>query len=570
MALQISNEDTDFLLNNKNALEDVKLDKYRTAGQVSQSALKFSIGLINDSYHLQKYKKPLYIHEICALTDSFIEQCLKKKFSNKVTEKGIAHPTTIDVDEIAQGWGPELDDNEYLSEWNKGYIDSGSIESCHGTASAISGILKHGDVVKITVGCHIDGYTAQLSHSIVVYPTVVDEVTGQFVAVGPLLGSKADAIAAAHIAVESVTNLLSCALSIEKLPRVFPERNVTGRLIRLVVDTIAKAYNCAVVPGSRVRRVRRFLAGQNEGVVAERDVKGVYWVESHQEAEILAGTVGSNALVLQNTASKSTNKSAIATDEFVVLAGEVYLIDLQMAPLEGLCSGLVTLQTLDQFSGKSRRQDTLVAKSAIICRDFAKQHIMKLKTSRQLLRKLDDKGVYPTKLSHLSSFFPLDIDNPDYSSIIKDLKTLRFGLSEVTNNYLATEKPIKICKLIPWNVILDAVNPTGPHGVDAKNLSLPGYEIPLPQLGLSFLKLNSLLKEGITIPVARESLTVVLCGSDISSTGKVELLKLNGGVTNTPSWIHSKYELNQSDSIAQGIFQLAELANNKRFGLTIR
>ncbi|AMD22191.1 HGL149Cp [Eremothecium sinecaudum] len=561
MALQISSEDTQVLLKDKNVLVDQNLDKYRTAGQITQTALKYLVGLINDSYHLKKTERRWKISELCALTDSFMEQCLKDVFANKVNEKGIAHPTTIDIDEIAQGWAPELLDEEALPGMNQNEERSRSV---------ILGEFQEGDILKITVGCHVDGYTAHLSHTLVVYPTVEDPVTQQLVAAGPLLGSKADAIAAAHIVIESVSNLLACALAPEKLPAVFSERQVTGSAIRTVVDTIAKAYSCAVVPGSRVRRVRRFLAGQNEGIVAERDVKGVHWTESHQEAQLLAASVESTELLHKPAASKHINESAIATDDFVVLPGEVFLIDIRMAPLSDLPRGLVTLQDVDQFSGKSHRKNDLVARPAIVCRDFAKQHTLKLKSSRQLLHKLESRGVYPTKLSHVASTFPLDVNAPDFEALRRELKTLRFSLAEISNNYLATEKPVQICKLVPWKAILNTANPTGAHGVDAVNPALPGYEVPLPQLGISSLKLKSLLKEGIEVPVAREAITVTLCSADVCASGKPELLKLNGGSTAKPSWVQSKFELDSSSAMVQAIFQLAELAKDKRFGLAIR
>ncbi|AET38986.1 putative hydrolase Ecym_3508 [Eremothecium cymbalariae DBVPG len=571
MALAISNEDTQLLLNDKNVLQEHNLEKYRTAGQITETTLKFLVRLINNSYHFKKYSTPLSISELCSLSDSFMQTCINDVFANKVNEKGIAHPTTIDIDEISKGWAPELDDASNLTHWNKDHAMGKKRESvCQGRKSAVAGFLQEGDVVKITLGCHIDGYTSQVSHTLVIYPTITSEETQELVPAGPLLGPKADAIAATHIAVESVTSLLACALAPEKLPAAFPERQVTGSLIRLVVDTIAKTYNCALVPGSRVRRIRRFLAGQYEGVVAERNVKGVYWTESHQEAELLSASVEDKDVVKSKKGNGFTNDSAIATDDFSVLPGEVYLIDLQMAPLDGLPRGLITLQSVDQYSGKSHNQETLVARPSIICRDFAQQQVLKLKSSRQLLNKLDKSGVFPKKLSHLSNAFPLDIENPDWETISKELKPLRLGLSEITNNYLATVKSIQVCKLIPWDTILKAANPTGSHGIDANEQALPGHELPLPQLNISSLKLKALMKEAISVPVARKSITVVLCSSSITSSGKEELLKLNGGSCTRTSWVHSKYELNSSDKISQGIFQLAQLSKDKRFGLTIR
>ena len=199
---------------------------------------------------------------------------------------------------------------------------------------------------------------------------------------------------------------------------------------------------------------------------------------------------------------------------------------------------------------------------------------MKLKTSRQLLTKIDQQGVYPVKLSHMSEHFPLDVEAPQLQipDIAKDLKSFRLGISEIANNYLTVTKPIQIAKFLPWQTVLNSANPTGLQGYDAENPTLPGMELPLPRLGMSSLKLKALLKkDSVSIPVARECSTVVLCGSDVSATGKSEILRLTGGSkTCTPSWVHSKYQLDQEDPLVQGIFQLAELAKDKRFGIVVR
>lgn len=571
MVLSISKRDTDILLEDKNVLKDSILDKYRVAGQVTQTALRFIMNLINDSYH-RKTCDILSINQLCLLTDSFISSCLESQFKYKVSEKGISYPTSIDIDEVCNNWSPELDDSVNVPNWNKDHQDSDDIH-CNGCSRSISGYFQPGDSIKITLGCHIDGYTSQVSHTMVIYPTTTNS-DGDIVPVNPLVGNKADAIAATHIAMETVIYLISCSLTPEKLPpqfKHFSNGNINGRLLRAVVDMIASTYNCVVVPGSKIRRIRRFLAGQNEGIVAEKDIKSVIWTESHQESSLLSKVSDETSLV--NTSIKDdsfNNVSAIATDEFLIFPGEAYLVDLKFAPVFGYPKGLVTLQNVDHFSGKSHKND-LVARSNIIVRDFGKSHILKLKSSRKLLTKIDQHGVYPLKLSHLSNTFPLDLENPDYNLLKKDLTSMRLGLSEITNNYLACERPVQITKLIPWDIILKASNPSGKLGLDALDHTvLPGYELPLPKLGLSSLKVKSLLKHAISVPVIRECTTVVLCNSDVTGTGKPELLKLSGGSTTKPSWVHSKYSLDSNNSLVQGIFQLAQLSKDKRFGLSIR
>lgn len=568
MALAISHEDTEILLKDKNVLQESVLDKYRVAGQISQTALKYVTGLINDAYHYKTTQHQFTIPELCLLTDSFILTRLEQYYKNKVNERGIALPTTIDVDQIASGWCPEVDDVKNLEHWNKEATDSPF-------TSSITGVLREGDIVKISLGVHIDGYTSQVSHTMVIYP--LDATTQPVKPAGQLLGGKADAIAAAHIAMETTVALLACALTPEKLPVSLTSGNgqVTGQLIRLVVDTIARSYNCAVVPSSRVRRIRRFLAGQNEGIVAEREYKGVVWTESHQEAQLLANTEVKDLVMVDRSKGLPAVASAVPVDDFVVNAGEVYLIDLKMAPLDQLTKkGLVTLETVDSFSGKSHKNNQLIARSGSFVRDFAQSHILKLKTSRQLLSKIDRQGVYPFKLSHLSSNFPLSSDE-EFDNLKNELKSFRLGMSEISNNYLCVETPIQVAKWVPWDHILKSTNPNGNLSYDASaTLTLPGHELPLPKLGISALKLKSLIKssrECVNLAVARECNTVILCGSDVSSNERPELLRLTGGSkTCQPSWIHSTHELDGEDATVQGIFQLAALAKDKRFGLLLR
>ncbi|CCD27040.1 putative hydrolase NDAI_0J01480 [Naumovozyma dairenensis CBS 421] len=571
MSLAISSEDTQVLLKDKNVLQESVLDKYRTAGQIVQTALKYITGLINDTYHYKTTQHQFTIPELCLLTDSFILTRLENYYKNKVNERGIAIPTCIDVDQIASGWCPEIDDVENIKNWNK----FANLETSPFTSS-ITGVLREGDLVKITLGVHIDGYTSQASHTMVIYPTTQEQDVVK--PAGPLLGGKADAVACAHIAMETVVALLACALTPEKLPPTLASHGgqVTGQLIRLVVDTIAKSYNCNVVPGSRVRRIRRFLAGQNEGIVAEREYKGVIWTESHQEQQLLSNSDAKDLAIVERSRTMVTSASAVPVDDFVVKNGEVYLVDLKMVPLDQLTKkGLVTLETIDSFSGKSHKENDLVARSGSFVRDFAQSHILKLKTSRQLLTKIDNQGVYPFKLSHLSqNNFPLSSDD-EFDQLKKELKSFRLGMSEISNNYLCVETPIQVAKWIPWDHILKSTNSNGNLSYDATaTLTLPGHEIPLPKLGISALKLKALMnstKECVTLPVARECNTVVLCDTDVSATDRPELLRLTGGSkTCQPSWVHSKHELNKSESIVEGIFQLDSLTKDKRFGILLR
>lgn len=560
--LAVHQDDADILLKEKNILNESSLDKYRVAGQITQTGLKYIVSLINDSYHLGKTEKPYSVQDLCILGDSMLYKLLTKAYNNeeKVREKGIANPVCIEVNDFISGFSPELDDvNNYQ--------------------------FQAGDIVTISLGAQIDGYAANVSHTIVIYPPGV-EIDGELKPTGPLLGAKADSIAASHIATEAVIALLGLSLTPEKIQSLpiniiggsNENKVITGSMIRNLVNSIAESFNCTIVPGSKVRRVRRFLAGQAEGIVAESDFKGVVWDESDQESTLITKSKNfnsgdSNALIINDNKNKSLSSntsSAIPTDDFIIESSEAYNIDIKMTSLGDFNgeAGLITLEEVDEFTGKNLKDDYVSGKSTIYVRDFAITHQLKLKSSRKLLGLIDKKfSVFPFKLSHTCESFPIKF-NDDISSqlenINKELKTNKLGLGELNNRYLVRSRPIQIAKFIPLDKILLCLNPTGRYGVDSGKPTLPGMEVPLPNLGISSLKLKSLLKSSYKVGgVARESSTILL------NSNNQEVIRLTGGNKSIkPSWIHSNYQLNEQ--ITQLINNLSDLTQDKKFGIKIK
>jgi methionine aminopeptidase len=103
------------------------LDKYKAAAEICNAALKKVIGLCVVGAD---------IHTVCQEGDKFMEEELKKVFSNKKSkklERGIAFPTCVSVNNILGHFSPMKDE---------------------------SAALKEGDVAKIDLGCHLDGFIA--------------------------------------------------------------------------------------------------------------------------------------------------------------------------------------------------------------------------------------------------------------------------------------------------------------------------------------------------------------------------------------------------------------------------
>ena len=136
------------------------LDKYKAAAQITNAALLKVIGLCVPGADINK---------VCQEGDLFIEEELKKIFNNKKSkklERGIAFPTCISVNHVCGHFSPMADE---------------------------SIALQDGDLAKIDLGAHLDGFIAQAAHTIVVSADPNSKVTGK----------KAEVILAAYNALQA-------------------------------------------------------------------------------------------------------------------------------------------------------------------------------------------------------------------------------------------------------------------------------------------------------------------------------------------------------------------------------
>jgi len=110
--------------------------KYRSAGDIVQKALqKVLEGCVVDAD----------IATLCELGDKIMEEetgkLYNKKVKDKKIEKGIAFPTCISVNEVLGHYSPFKGESK---------------------------VLKAGEIVKVDMACHIDGYIGAAAHTIVV------------------------------------------------------------------------------------------------------------------------------------------------------------------------------------------------------------------------------------------------------------------------------------------------------------------------------------------------------------------------------------------------------------------
>lgn len=288
-------------------LSDNVLTKYNTAARFTNRAL---------SAVIQGCQAGASTLELCVLGDQLVHEATQAVFKTGI-ERGIAEPTTINVNNALSGYSPM--DSPYL--------------------------LQIGDVVKVSIGAHIDGYTAKACHTVVIAPQRAE---------GPLISKPADAVVAAYYASEAVLKLLASS-SITNM--------VDEKRIRNLVEECASTFHVSVVEGSRVRRIKRYLVGQarvEEDALGADQPKQVIW-QRH-----IPGT------------------PQFEDDEFVVEQGEAWLVDISMST----------------GSGKVKEHPTL--RPTIYARDVTVNYNLKLKSAQSTLREIEStKSVYPFCLRSL-------------------------------------------------------------------------------------------------------------------------------------------------------------------------
>lgn len=139
--------------------------------------------------------------EVCEEGDRQIVDETNQLFKKPEIKKGIAFPTCVSVNNCICHYSPLKSDAPI--------------------------VLKDGDVVKIDLGAHIDGFIAVAAHTIVVGASKENKVTGR----------KADVILAAHYAAETALRLVrpggenyAVTDAIQKVAESFKCKPISGML----------------------------------------------------------------------------------------------------------------------------------------------------------------------------------------------------------------------------------------------------------------------------------------------------------------------------------------------------
>ncbi|XP_057953660.1 ERBB-3 BINDING PROTEIN 1-like isoform X2 [Malania oleifera] len=181
--------------------------KYKSAAEIVNKALQLV---------LSECKPKAKIVDLCEKGDAFIREQTGNMYKNakKKIERGIAFPTCISVNNTVCHFSPHSSDET---------------------------VLEESDMLKIDMGCHIDGFIAVVAHT-----HVLQE--------GPVTGRAADVIAAANTAAEVALRLVR-----------------PGRKNKDVTDAIQKvaaAYDCKIVEGVLSHQLKQFVIDGNKVVLS--------------------------------------------------------------------------------------------------------------------------------------------------------------------------------------------------------------------------------------------------------------------------------------------------------------
>lgn len=186
--------------------------KYREAAKICNLALQ---GVI------QQCVAGARIIDVCKFGDSVVEQSCAQVFRSKSVEKGIAFPTCVSVNECV----------------------------CHNSPleSEEQPPLENGDMVKVDVGCHIDGYIAVTAHTFVVG---ADPAT-------PIEGPQADVVKAAYLGAQAALKTL--------------RPGNTNKMVTEAIARVAESFGVKAVSGTLMHQMKRYVIDGNKVILLREE-----------------------------------------------------------------------------------------------------------------------------------------------------------------------------------------------------------------------------------------------------------------------------------------------------------
>lgn len=205
--MEVSDEEVEVELDLTNS--DV-VTKYKAAADIANKSL---LGVI------QQCVAGKNVVDICAFGDQIIAaQCNGIYKKNKKMEKGCAFPTCISVNDCVCHYCPMPTE---------------------------STALNAGDMVKIDLGVHIDGFIAVVAHTVIVG------------AAGPVSGPAADVVLAAYHAAEAAVKSI--------------KPGSTNEDVTQAVKAVSECYGVNPVQGVLMHQMKRFVIDGNSVVIGREE-----------------------------------------------------------------------------------------------------------------------------------------------------------------------------------------------------------------------------------------------------------------------------------------------------------
>ncbi|RKP12429.1 peptidase M24, structural domain-containing protein [Piptocephalis cylindrospora] len=197
-----------------------ELNAYSLASQVAEECIKaLAVRVVSGAR----------IVDLCSYGDAHIESLTQAlPLPDTSVERGVATPTTVSVNEAV----------EYVSPLS-------SAEKC----------LIPGDLVKIALAVHVDGYIASLAQTLL--------VPGPSPATAPRRGKVANVVCATHFAAEAALRAL--------------QPGVTAKEVTRVIQLAAAHYDCHPVQGTASTQMQRYVRHAKKAIlsIVDKDSAGL-------------------------------------------------------------------------------------------------------------------------------------------------------------------------------------------------------------------------------------------------------------------------------------------------------
>lgn len=204
----MSDVESDHSENESGELTPAIVDKYKAAAEIANRVLA---SVVQETVAGKK------VVDLCAFGDKAITEQTAAVYNKEKVEKGIAFPTCVSINNCAGHFSPLLND---------------------------ATVVADGDVVKIDLGVHIDGFVAVVAHTV---------IAAAAAPTAPTTGRKADVICAAHFAAECVHRLIK------------PGKKNTE--VTETIQKVADVYKAQPVEGVLSHQMKRFVIDGNNVIL---------------------------------------------------------------------------------------------------------------------------------------------------------------------------------------------------------------------------------------------------------------------------------------------------------------